>query len=232
MWPRERGGQSAVAIAQASRPAKIWRTLNVAGSSAPLQSACMPCASESPWPRPSLTSHIGGSTLPCSPGSLATGFRIRQPTFEQCDNRDTSNRPPPSLDNHTATRALAALLKMDRYGASSLHQRDSRSALFEGYNGPGADRRPVSASPSRVGGYGYGYPGGNGVTPPPGGFRSATPNSRYGTGLLPEAATCCFERRKTDYNAHVGVSIAMRCSTSSRAKMTSKSRVFWGRSRC
>jgi blocked early in transport 1 len=65
---------------------------------------------------------------------------------------------------------------MDRYGASSLHQRDSRSALFEGYNGPGANQRPVSSSPSRLGG--YGYPGGNGATPPPGGFRSATPNSK------------------------------------------------------
>lgn len=73
-----------------------------------------------------------------------------------------------------------------RFGNSNLHQRDSRSALFEGYTGSGADggRRPVSTSPS--GGYGYGYPGSNGSAA--GGhlgveknkaYRPATPNSRY-----------------------------------------------------
>ncbi|CRK18444.1 hypothetical protein BN1708_012344 [Verticillium longisporum] len=69
-----------------------------------------------------------------------------------------------------------------RFGPSSLHQRDSRSALFEGYND--GSRRPPSAGPS--GGYGYGYAGGNsnGATSSPafgapGGFRSATPNRKY-----------------------------------------------------
>ncbi|KAH7366851.1 v-SNARE [Plectosphaerella cucumerina] len=78
-----------------------------------------------------------------------------------------------------------------RFGSSSLHQRDSRSALFEGYNG-GGSQRPVSASPSRPGGgYGYGYapsaspglgPGANG------GFRSATPNKKgqYSDAVLNE----------------------------------------------
>ncbi|KAH6656722.1 hypothetical protein BKA67DRAFT_165410 [Truncatella angustata] len=73
-----------------------------------------------------------------------------------------------------------------RFGSSNLHQRDSRSALFEGYKG-GADttRRQYSASPASVGGgYGYGgYPGSNGSggglgVPSSGGFRPATPNSR------------------------------------------------------
>ncbi|TDZ23030.1 Protein transport protein bet1 [Colletotrichum sidae] len=84
-----------------------------------------------------------------------------------------------------------------RFGANSLHQRDSRNALFEGYTGDNA-RRPVSASPSRVGGYGYGYNGG-GASPAPMGnhygadngtrsFRPATPNSKgqYSDAVLNE----------------------------------------------
>ncbi|EGY15623.1 v-SNARE [Verticillium dahliae VdLs.17] len=75
-----------------------------------------------------------------------------------------------------------------RFGPSSLHQRDSRSALFEGYND--GSRRPPSAGPS--GGYGYGYAGGNGngaTSSPafgaPGGFRSATPNRKYVCNAFP-----------------------------------------------
>lgn len=68
--------------------------------------------------------------------------------------------------------------------ASNLHQRDPRSALFAGYDGGEASRRPVSASPNRYGG--YGYPGNGAATPggsgglgtPVGGFRSATPNKK------------------------------------------------------
>ncbi|KAK7724083.1 protein transport protein bet1 [Diaporthe eres] len=84
---------------------------------------------------------------------------------------------------------------------SSLHQRDSRSALFEGYTGSGADnRRGITPSPSR--GYGYGYPGGpapngngNGTSShlgvdssSRGGFRPATPNRRgqYSDAVLNE----------------------------------------------
>ncbi|KAK7437420.1 SNARE domain-containing protein [Colletotrichum acutatum] len=90
-----------------------------------------------------------------------------------------------------------------RFGASSLHQRDSRSALFEGYTGAGGSdngRRPVSASPSRLGGgYGYGYAGGSASPAPPmggshlgidanRGFRPATPNKRgqYSDAVLNE----------------------------------------------
>ncbi|ROW17171.1 hypothetical protein VPNG_01124 [Cytospora leucostoma] len=90
---------------------------------------------------------------------------------------------------------------------STLHQRDSRSALFEGYTGSGADnRRGVTPSPSRLnpagGGYGYGYPGaippngsgnGNGSCNSSGdalgaGYRSATPNKRgqYSDAVLNE----------------------------------------------
>ena len=83
-----------------------------------------------------------------------------------------------------------------RFGASSLHQRDSRSALFEGYTGDAASRRPVSASP-RQGGYGYGGYGapstsntGLGISGsgPQGGFRPATPNRRgqYSDAVLNE----------------------------------------------
>ncbi|KJZ75599.1 hypothetical protein HIM_05062 [Hirsutella minnesotensis 3608] len=46
-----------------------------------------------------------------------------------------------------------------RFGASSLHQRDSRSALFAGYTGdPTTTRRTTTASPGL--GYGYGYANG------------------------------------------------------------------------
>ncbi|CAM1510412.1 Fc.00g007470.m01.CDS01 [Cosmosporella sp. VM-42] len=81
-----------------------------------------------------------------------------------------------------------------RFGG--LHQRDSRSALFEGYTGDAA-RRPVSASPSR-GGYGYGGygapPAANGggqylgVDGGNKGFRPATPNRRgqYSDAVLNE----------------------------------------------
>ncbi|KAK7427559.1 protein transport protein bet1 [Neonectria magnoliae] len=74
-----------------------------------------------------------------------------------------------------------------RFGASSLHQRDSRSALFDGYTGDGA-RRPVSASPSR----GYGYGGYSSPANANGGgpdkFRPATPNRRgqYSDAVLSE----------------------------------------------
>ncbi|KAK8094470.1 hypothetical protein PG997_001155 [Apiospora hydei] len=84
-----------------------------------------------------------------------------------------------------------------RFPNSTLHQRDSRSALFEGYNGGGRSssdatttRRQFqtpSPSPGVGGGYGYsgGYPGSNGNgghlgvdNNSRGGFRPATPNSR------------------------------------------------------
>lgn len=95
------------------------------------------------------------------------------------------------------------LTYLARFGGSNLHQRDPRSALFEGYVGPGADvnananQRNMNASPNRfgtpgssAGGYGYGYPGGNGntMTPQNGGYRSATPNRRgqYSDAVLNE----------------------------------------------
>ncbi|MCJ1276216.1 protein transport protein bet1 [Puttea exsequens] len=71
----------------------------------------------------------------------------------------------------------------NRFGTSTLHQRDPRSALFDSYTG---DRnRTSSASP--VGGYGYhsgasgsglGMDGNAGMGQVNGGFRAATPNSR------------------------------------------------------
>ncbi|EMR71778.1 putative er-golgi snare complex subunit protein [Eutypa lata UCREL1] len=93
-----------------------------------------------------------------------------------------------------------------RFNNSALHQRDSRSALFEGYNGGGNDaasRRQYSASPNSVGGgYGYGgYPGGSSNGTPVGGsgsgghlgvdsrnYRPATPNKRgqYSDAVLNE----------------------------------------------
>ncbi|GJN74142.1 SNARE domain-containing protein [Purpureocillium lilacinum] len=87
-----------------------------------------------------------------------------------------------------------------RFGASSLHQRDSRSALFEGYTGdPSKTRRTTTASPAANGygyGYGYGYSGNGGGgadgvgggSRPGSGFRPATPNRRgqYSDAVLNE----------------------------------------------
>ncbi|CAD6582228.1 MAG: protein transport protein bet1 [Alectoria sarmentosa] len=77
-----------------------------------------------------------------------------------------------------------------RFGASTLHQRDPRSTLFDSYTG---DRnRTASASP---GGYGYAGSSGSGMGAGGGGmgqvngtFRSATPNSRgqYSDAVLSE----------------------------------------------
>jgi blocked-early-in-transport protein 1 len=75
-----------------------------------------------------------------------------------------------------------------RFGASSLHQRDPRSTLFEGYDNGVAERtRNGSASPGRSGyGVGYGYTspavsGSGSASLGVGGssYRPATPNSRF-----------------------------------------------------
>ncbi|KAI1376120.1 hypothetical protein F4677DRAFT_96639 [Hypoxylon crocopeplum] len=85
-----------------------------------------------------------------------------------------------------------------RFGHSTLHQRDSRSALFEGYSGSGRNSADPARRPSpALGGYGYGYPGnGNGTASGNthlgvenrGAYRPATPNSRgqYSDAVLNE----------------------------------------------
>ncbi|OTA57277.1 hypothetical protein K449DRAFT_355792 [Hypoxylon sp. EC38] len=85
-----------------------------------------------------------------------------------------------------------------RFGHSTLHQRDSRSALFEGYSGSGRNSADPTRRPSpALGGYGYGYPGGSngsaggsthlGVESR-GGYRPATPNHKgqYSDAVLNE----------------------------------------------
>lgn len=75
-----------------------------------------------------------------------------------------------------------------RFGASSLHQRDSRSALFAGYTGD-----PTTTRRTATGG-GYGYPSAYPSQPQqhPGherpGFRPATPNRKgqYSDAVLNE----------------------------------------------
>ncbi|KGQ03933.1 hypothetical protein BBAD15_g10825 [Beauveria bassiana D1-5] len=90
-----------------------------------------------------------------------------------------------------------------RFGG--LHQRDSRSALFEGYSGGDSSRRGGSpaggygyhsssntGSPSPYNSYSaYGNPNigpGGGSGGPPGGYRSATPNQKgqYSDAVLNE----------------------------------------------
>ncbi|RYP03559.1 hypothetical protein DL764_005060 [Monosporascus ibericus] len=82
-----------------------------------------------------------------------------------------------------------------RFHHSTLHQRDSRSALFEGYNGGDAPKRQYSASPSSLRGYGYGYQGSNGASGSSShlgveqrGYRPATPNSKgqYSNAVMDE----------------------------------------------
>lgn len=70
--------------------------------------------------------------------------------------------------------------RRSRFGPSSLHQRDPRSALFEGYNGGADSNRRPSPSPNRAAG-GYGYPGGpasNHLGVQGSSYRPATPNKR------------------------------------------------------
>ncbi|KAL8963964.1 MAG: hypothetical protein Q9197_007043, partial [Variospora fuerteventurae] len=80
-----------------------------------------------------------------------------------------------------------------RFGASSLHQRDPRSALFENYTGDRNRNQNHSPAPSGPnGGYGYGYTGATGSGAMNGGagagFRPATPNSKgqYSDAVLSE----------------------------------------------
>jgi len=72
-----------------------------------------------------------------------------------------------------------------RFGSSSLHQRDPRGALFEGYDGGGnSDRGRVPSANSNPSPYngGYGYNGSSNGSPNLGpersGYRPATPNSK------------------------------------------------------
>ncbi|KAI1210340.1 uncharacterized protein F4807DRAFT_61266 [Annulohypoxylon truncatum] len=82
-----------------------------------------------------------------------------------------------------------------RFGHSTLHQRDSRSALFEGYSGSGRNSADPARRPSPAVGYGYGYPGGSNGSASNhlgvenrGSFRPATPNSKgqYSDAVLNE----------------------------------------------
>lgn len=89
-------------------------------------------------------------------------------------------------------------MAISRFGTSTLHQRDPRSALFDSYSGD--PNRTHSSSPARTGGGGGygGYPGGGagiglgkgqigggmgqvngGIGGGSGRFRSVTPNWRY-----------------------------------------------------
>lgn len=138
---------------------------------------CRFCTTEAQW---QLGRYVASRSIPYLQCLIIPLLSLSLPLpFATCRGLGQTTRPgrPPDLTN----------IVSPRFG-SSLHQRDSRSALFEGYNvgGSGHGQRPVSASPSRVGGgYGYGYspsPGANGRTSSPGlgagGFRSATPNKK------------------------------------------------------
>ncbi|KAK9440447.1 Target SNARE coiled-coil domain protein [Metarhizium brunneum] len=74
-----------------------------------------------------------------------------------------------------------------RFGASSLHQRDSRSALFEGYTG--GDHTPRGHSPNPYNpGYAAAYPNGGHSERHGLGYRAATPNRKgqYSDAVLDE----------------------------------------------
>ncbi|KAB5582625.1 hypothetical protein GE09DRAFT_1075739 [Coniochaeta sp. 2T2.1] len=140
----------------------------------------------------------------------------------KCAASTSSSQPPSSgLESHDARTSIPrpcsaplpspsylllfllvtpsfANIRVTRFGSSNLHQRDPRSALFEGYTGGSSGSRSGNASPSsRSGGYGYGVPP---LQPASGsshlgvdgsnraGFRPATPNSRgqYSGAVLDE----------------------------------------------
>lgn len=111
---------------------------------------------------------------------------------ERCSLREKESERERGTERESADR-----LPQHRFGASSLHQRDSRSALFDGYTGDGS-RRGGSPAAAPAGGYGYGYAGGS-YAPNGGGgnglgiqnnnsFRPATPNRKgqYSDAVLNE----------------------------------------------
>lgn len=105
---------------------------------------------------------------------------------------------------------LICLLRI-RFGPSSLHQRDPRNALFEGYDGGSYDRaRNNSSSPSWPGyGVPYGYPrAGNGSAASSLGsekpaYRPATPNSRYVTIFAKDIALTSAINLRIDFQGPV-----------------------------
>ena len=95
--------------------------------------------------------------------------------------------PIKHLSSPTAKHRTQTDLNSNRYGASSLHQRDSRSALFEGYNGGEQAPRAQSQSPNPYG-YAGGYAPNGGYGVERHAYRSATPNKKgqYSNAVLNE----------------------------------------------
>ncbi|KAF5134915.1 Protein transport protein BET1 [Metarhizium anisopliae] len=94
----------------------------------------------------------------------------------------TQNKPKPA--SLTADKQAN---RRPRFGASSLHQRDSRSALFEGYTG--GDHTPRGHSPNPYNpGYAAAYPNGGHSERHGLGYRAATPNRKgqYSDAVLDE----------------------------------------------
>jgi hypothetical protein len=96
-----------------------------------------------------------------------------------------ARRPPPccpSEENlqHQIIQLIILRSQKCRFGASSLHQRDSRSALFAGYTGDQSQRGRPSPSPSPSAGVGGGY-GYNSYSPSNGNSYGGTPSSAYRT---------------------------------------------------
>jgi hypothetical protein len=114
-----------------------------------------------------------------------------------------------------------------RFGGSSLHQRDPRSALFENYNGGASntgERRNGSSSPGGYGynpGGGYGYAGNEGLGGSEKAYRPATPNSRY-VCVLGKGGEWGL---RADFG--IGDSIVMRFLMSWRVRMMGRSRGLW-----
>ncbi|KAI1105044.1 hypothetical protein F4804DRAFT_157720 [Jackrogersella minutella] len=84
-----------------------------------------------------------------------------------------------------------------RFGQSTLHQRDPRGALFEGYNGSGRNSADPTRRASPAVGGGYGYPGASNGSATSNthlgvehraSYRPATPNSKgqYSDAVLNE----------------------------------------------
>lgn len=162
----------------ASREATSLNQINLPNTNA-FTLSCI-CAHQ-PW-------HQGKILFP-----LAPLFRTSAP--EKCLVKQASGAsifssimPRRGAHHYTRHTTPAKPHPHSRFGSSSLHQRDPRSALFENYNGGGATAsRAASSSPNQGYGGGYGYTGTSvngsannlGIGYGERSYRPATPNSRY-----------------------------------------------------
>ena len=148
---------------------------------------------QTPSQQPTATDSAGSNGIPAPSTPLPSATTRHRPSDQTPLLTHTHTQ---QTTIHDEQQSLTPPSATSRFGASNLHQRDSRSDLFKGYTGGGAasSRTAHNASP-RVGGgvgggggggYNNGYSGNNnngslGIDggAQRGGYRPATPNSRF-----------------------------------------------------